>query len=218
MPPACGYTSNERTSFARCSLTRKVGLQQAQLDQQRPLSEECAYFRADLLRLLQSRLFLIGQSRAWWSATNEDVKRVVLDLSWMRHGIQHIVGCALRDSMRRTPTFPFSGQHSFDAQVEVQVRPRETDSQVFEFFTLFRTRSLQSRIPRKRSNNDSAVRKPDFDSQICYLSIDDLVAGSGVYGDQSRIYLTLESDFSRLLGWHFAGPLEPLVYVEADRS
>ena len=63
----------------------------------------------------------------------------------------------LSDSVRRSPEFPFPGQHSFDAQVEVQFLPRETDSQDFESSPLFWNCRFQRRIPRKRSNNNTAI-------------------------------------------------------------
>ena len=56
----------------------------------------------------------------------------------------------------------------------------------------------------------------NFDSRLCHLGIDNLIARCGVGGDQSWIDLTLESDFSRLLGWNVVGPPQLLVYVAAE--
>ena len=65
--------------------------------------------------------------------------------------------CPLSDSVRRSPEFPFPGQHSFDAQVEVQFLPRETDSQVFKSSPLSWSCRFQRRIPRKGSDNNTAI-------------------------------------------------------------
>ena len=40
--------------------------------------------------------------------------------------------------------------------------------------------------------------------ELFSLGIDNLITRSGVGRNQSRVDLTLESDFSRLFGWHLA--------------
>jgi hypothetical protein len=56
----------------------------------------------------------------------------------------------------------------------------------------------------KAEGYQSAIGKPNFDSQVGYFGIDDLIARSGMGGDKARIDPTFESDFAALLVWYLA--------------